>query len=348
MYIRTLICSVCAFAVTLTAADRVVLKNGDTLTGTVVKKDGDKLTLKSEFLGEVTMPWSAVQNLQSQERLTVTLPEGTRVAGPVSTSGDALQVTTASGPRQIPFATVGDIRNPAEQAKWERLEHPGVLELWAGFFDIGLALARGNARTDTLATNFNAARATRKSKLSLHFNQIRGTARIDNRTSIIASAIRGGWSYNHDLTPRVFLSSLNEYETDRFQQLDLRFVAGGGAGFKAIRTPRTTFSILGGGDYSRENFFNHFNRNSGEVNFGNDVSYKLNGSTSLTQSFRFFVNLSRTGEYRVNFDLGTVTAIKKWLGWQLSASDRLLSNPPFGRQRNDLLLSTGLRISFAK
>src|SRR3954466_247737 len=112
MYIRTLLCSVCAFAVTLTAADRVVLKNGDTLTGTVVKKDGDKLTLKSEFLGEVTMPWSAVQTLQSQETLTVTLPDGSPVAGPVSTSGDTLQVTTASGPRQVPFATVGAIRNP--------------------------------------------------------------------------------------------------------------------------------------------------------------------------------------------------------------------------------------------
>jgi len=56
MFFRTVLCSVCVFTATLTAADRVVLKNGDTLTGTVVKKVGDKLTLKSEFLGEVTMP----------------------------------------------------------------------------------------------------------------------------------------------------------------------------------------------------------------------------------------------------------------------------------------------------
>ena len=71
-------------------------------------------------------------------------------------------------------------------------------------------------------------------------------------------------------------------------------------------------------------------------------------ATSLTQSFRIFPNLSRTGEYRVNFDLGTVTTIKKWLGWQVTVSDRFLSNPVQGRQRNDLLLSTGFRVSFAR
>jgi hypothetical protein len=40
-------------------ADQVVLTNGDTITGSIIKKDGDKLTLKSEFLGEVAMPWSS-------------------------------------------------------------------------------------------------------------------------------------------------------------------------------------------------------------------------------------------------------------------------------------------------
>jgi hypothetical protein len=42
---------------------RLVLKNGDTLTGRVIQKDGAKLTLKSELLGEVSIPWAAVKSL---------------------------------------------------------------------------------------------------------------------------------------------------------------------------------------------------------------------------------------------------------------------------------------------
>ena len=76
--------------------------------------------------------------------------------------------------------------------------------------------------------------------------------------------------------------------------------------------------------------------------------HKFSPTTNMNQSFRMFPNLSNSGEYRVNFDIGAVTALKKWLGWHVTASDRYLSNPIFGRQRNDLLLSTGLRISFAK
>jgi putative salt-induced outer membrane protein len=329
-------------------ADQVVLKNGDTLTGSIVKKDGGKLTIKSEFLGEVSMPWSAVQSIRSDDPLTVELPGDERVVGKVATTGETLQVTTPSATRTAPLAQIGALRNPAEQRTWERLQHPGLLELWTGFFDFGLALARGNARTETLTNTFNATRVTRKDKLSVTFNQIYGSARIDNVNSVTASAIRGDWSYNRDLNPRLFVSTLNAYEHDRFQNLDLRFVAGGGFGVNAIKQPNTSLAFTGGGDYMRENFTLGIERDSAEANVGDDFLHKFSPTTSVTQVFRIFPNLSHSGEYRMNFDLGAVTALKKWLGWHVTASDRFLSNPVFGRQRNDILISTGLRVSFAK
>jgi hypothetical protein len=50
----------------------------------------------------------------------------------------------------------------------------------------------------------------------------------------------------------------------------------------------------------------------------------------------------------MNFDLSAVTLLKKWLGWHLTFSDRYLSDPVEGRLRNDVLLSTGFRLSFAQ
>jgi hypothetical protein len=38
----------------LLLADQVTLKNGDRVTGQIVKKDGDKLTVKSGLMGEVS------------------------------------------------------------------------------------------------------------------------------------------------------------------------------------------------------------------------------------------------------------------------------------------------------
>jgi len=41
-------------------ADQVTLKNGDRLTGEIVKSDGKTLLMKTEFAGEVNLKWDAI------------------------------------------------------------------------------------------------------------------------------------------------------------------------------------------------------------------------------------------------------------------------------------------------
>lgn len=57
-------------------------------------------------------------------------------------------------------------------------------------------------------------------------------------------------------------------------------------------------------------------------------------------------SLTDRGQYRLNSDLGTSTVLRRWLSWQLTFSDRYLSNPIPGRKSNDVLLTTGLRFAF--
>ena len=330
------------------AADQIVLTNGDTITGAIVKKDGDKLTIKSEFLGEVTMPWKAVKSLHSDSELTVVLPSGQAVKGKVATAGDELRVSAPGGAETAPLAAVTAVRNEPEQQRYERMLEPGILELWTGNFDIGLALARGNARSDALTTAFTASRVTNTDKIALYFNQIHATARANGETSTIASALRGGWKYNRNFGPRAFVTGFNDYEHDRFQDLDLRFVAGGGLGARLIKRENIQLDADAGVNYQRENVMDGPNRNSAEANFGDNLSYILSKTVSITQAMRMFTNLSDTGAYRMNFDLGSNTVLKKWLGWHVTASDRYVSNPLDKRQRNDFLLSTGFRLSFSR
>ena len=51
---------------------------------------------------------------------------------------------------------------------------------------------------------------------------------------------------------------------------------------------------------------------------------------------------------REEFDVVAATKLKAWLGWQVTYSDRYLSNPLPGLKKNDVLLSTGLRLTFGK
>jgi putative salt-induced outer membrane protein YdiY len=332
----------------LLLADQVTLKNGDKISGQIIKKDGDKLTVKSEFLGEVTIPWAAVTSITSDQDLAVVLPGDKTITGRVNTTDGKVRITAPGGEQTVAVAEVSAIRNPDEEKKFERMLRPGLLALWAGYFDLGLALARGNARATTLSTAFNASRVTRNDKTTLYFNELYSTATIAGKSAATADALRGGLSYDRKLHSRLFVNVFNDYEKDRFQNLDLRFVLGGGLGFSVIKSERTRLDILGGIDYNRSHFEALPIQSSAEAYFGDDWTYKLSGITALNQSFRIFPDITRSGEYRMNFDLGAATTLRKWLSWQLTASDRYLSDPVFGRRRNDVLLTTGFRVSFAR
>ena len=75
-------------------ADQVTLKNGDRLSGNIIKYDGKNLVLKSVLAGEVTIPWDNVTGVTSTQTLHVTLKDGQRVVGMVTTEGTKFQVAT--------------------------------------------------------------------------------------------------------------------------------------------------------------------------------------------------------------------------------------------------------------
>ena len=91
---------------------------------------------------------------------------------------------------------------------------------------------------------------------------------------------------------------------------------------------------------------NDMTRSIAGVTVGDDFMHKVGKSTVITQNLYFYPDLSDTGQYRGTFNFGTVTKINKWLGWQNSFGDVYVSDPPIGKKKNDILLSTGLNFSF--
>jgi putative salt-induced outer membrane protein YdiY len=248
----------------------------------------------------------------------------------------------------VPPADITALRNADEQRAYERLLQPGWGQLWAGTASVGFAGTSGNARTLTFTTGVNAARVTNTDKTSLYFNAIKASALVNGRSADTAQAVRGGIAYDHNLARRLFMNVFNDYEYDRFQNLDLRFALGGGLGFHALKSERSRLDLLGGADFNHSSFSTPLTRNSAELFWGDDYSLKLSAATSLVQSFRMFNDLTNTGSYRVNADIGASTRLSKWLTWNVSLSDRYLNRPAPGRKTNDLLYTTGLGITFAR
>jgi putative salt-induced outer membrane protein YdiY len=329
-------------------ADQIVLKNGDRLTGSIEKSDDKSLLIKTEFAGEVTVDWDAVQEINSSVPLHVSLSNGQTVVGTVTTSDGNLAVaTTNNGTVTEPKASVTKLMSEAGQAEYEKSLHPGLLEGWQGGANVGFGLTRGNSETKNLALAFTAARTGFHDKLSLYTNSIYATNDTPGATpSTTANSVQGGIRYDHDFTPRVFGYVGADFQTDALQTLDLRSVLGGGVGLHVIKNDRTTFDLLAGLDYTREKYTALPSRSFAALSVGEELSHKIGMNTVLTEKLYIFPNLNDTGEYRGAFNFATVTKISKWLGWQNAFSDIYVTNPPEGAKQNDILLTTGLNFSF--
>jgi len=334
-------------------ADQVVLRNGDRLTGTIEKSDDKSLVIKTEFAGEVTIQWAAIQDIKSEQPLHVELKEGNTVVGPVTSSDGKIEVSTkTSGNMEVPKDSIVVMRSDAAQAAWERLQHPGYLDGWEGGVNVGFGLTAGNSETKNLALAFTGTRTGLHDKLSLYAGSVYETNGLaPPGTRVTANTNKGGARYDRDITPRLFAFVNADFFTDALQDLNLRSVFGGGLGFHAIKTANTTLDFLGGIAYTRENYTQlaplpHLIHNFAAAQIGDEFMRKWRGSTVITQKAYFFPDFSDAGEYRATFDLGTVTKINKWLGWQNTFGDVYVTNPPEGKKKNDLVFTTGLNVTF--
>lgn len=331
-------------------ADQITLKNGDRVSGTIVTSDVKTLVMKTEYAGAVSIKWEFVQQIESSQPLYVGTKGGQVIVGPVTTSDDKLAVATKeSGSVPVAKADVTSLRNADEERKaeaaLERVQHPRLADLWSGSLDTGLGLVSGNSKSSNFTFALNAVRATTRDKITYYTTSAFARSTVNGVTATTAQSVAGGVRYDLNVRDKSFAFGTVDLFNDRFQALDLRTVLGAGGGYHEIKNARTSVDLLVGAAFNRE-FFTTFNRSSAEVLLGETFTRKLFASSGLTEALFFYPNLTSTGDFRSTFSLGLVTKLTGVLSWQTSFNDYYLSNPAPGKKSNDLLLSTGLRLTF--
>lgn len=156
-----------------------------------------------------------------------------------------------------------------------------------------------------------------------------------------------------NISPKVFVFGFTQFDSNEFQNLDLRNTIGGGFGYHVIDTANTKFDVFGGATFNQEYFSATppvppatvgtpaITRKSSELVIGETFNWKMNGRTTFTEPFSLYPNTTDLGEYRFSLDATAATKLKSWLSWQVTYSDRFL-----GKLRNDLILATGLRLTY--
>ena len=201
-------------------ADRIVLRNGDRITGEIISMEENMLKVKTFYAGKIMIQWEDVASIVAQKPLSVEIREKEHD----SVTDDfptimRLTVNSLTGKEGIPLERVERINVPKYR--------------YTGTTDIGGNRTEGN--TDTTAFNASAETTiwSRRHRLDLSgkyaFSQADG---IDT-----ANNARGTLRYDYFLTKRLFVTASEFLEQDQLQELDLRSTSGVGIGYQVIDTP---------------------------------------------------------------------------------------------------------------
>ena len=359
-------------------ADTVTLTDGTRFTGTATGLTGGKLSFTTAFAGAITIDWAHVASLTLDKPLLLVLsappakplgkpsarPSVPTAPSPLSVTalhrdGASFTITPATGTQTLPAARVVLLRTPAAQKDYEASLHPAWTHAWSGTANLNFAFARGNSNTTTAGSGITLARPTLHDKSTAYFNSLYTYDGIQNSTT--ANTSNAGLRYDHDsLFPHLFGYVSQDFNTNALQDLTLRSISGGGAGYHARNTPRQTLDLSGGLVWTHENYsaipaspteptaVPALTNNFVAINLGEQFTQKFGASSSLTEQGNLYPNMNQLGQFEANLTATLNTRINKILSWQTTLNDIEVTNPPPGTQDNDIILTTGLGFSFTR
>lgn len=226
-------------------ADTIKLKNGDVITGKVVKKETNKLIFETKYAGEIKVLWSEVATLSTDDAVNLVLKDDSnfnarlqkRSLGKVKAVNTGLQLSTELDMNQLAYI------NPSPEVSGKGVS-------WKGHANLGGAITQGN--TDTSVIRFDAE-AIARSKTN-RFTIGGYVNRAENNDIDTEFNSKGYMQYDHFLSKQWYLYANGSLEHDRFRDIKLRSSAGVGSGYQIYEQDDLNLSVEGGLNYVNTDF----------------------------------------------------------------------------------------------
>ncbi len=227
------------------AADEVLVRNGDRLSGDVIRQEKGWLRLETTYAGTVEIAWKDVREVRFDEPGQVLLDDETVLTvEAVSREGDRLTLHR-EGP--APAVTVDASRvKVIEPEAWE-LGQGGKFE---GRVNVALENDQGNSQSNEFDFDFRVNRRWRWHRVEsygeIEYDTTRGLDSSDNWTWMS--------NYNRLFRSRWYGSAFTLLKHDRFADLRLRFLLGPAAGYRFFDSEPLSLAVEVGVFYLNDDF----------------------------------------------------------------------------------------------
>jgi putative salt-induced outer membrane protein YdiY len=274
---------------TLTAETRLILGNGDSLRGQVVKVKNGVVHFDSEALGILTLPSTGVTIEETDSSKSVTR-----------------EILAAGGEESAAVPTEVDSPAPANQTDSDLQEEPlKKIPDWEKNVEFGLTMQSGRSEKMDVSGRFSAQRSVEQDQYRIRARYLYGETQSEKSTDQLESSFR----WRRDLNPRMFTQALTAYEYDDIKHINRDFSQSVGVGRKLYNLDTFSFSMGGGaiaryrdenGDPPRWNYM---------VDAFQDIDYKINSIFMVTQDANILVEPEDPDNYSLRLNAALIGKI---------------------------------------
>jgi hypothetical protein len=341
------LCFALALAAPLLAresTDVLVMNNGDRLTGTVKGLDAGTLYFSLPYVVQtLSVDWSEVAELRSQQSFIVKMQDGSVYTGTVNTAA-----APAGAPMRLEMVDPEgkQILLDRDQVVQVGQTSPRFFKRFTGGVNLGLSYSKGNQTTQYNLSGL-AAYPRERWTAQVGFNSVLSsssgaTASTRNQVNLIALHLLPWNQY--------FYGGLGSFLQSAEQGINVQTTLGGGIGRYLKNTNRTMISVLGGVSWQGTNYRQETvpigRQNVAAALIGANVSLFRFDKTNLNVSAMLLPALSEPGRVYFSTNASYYIKITGNLSWNITFYGGWDNRPPGGLPGSDYGTSSGLSWTF--
>ena len=322
------------------SADKVILENGDILTGNIVKVMDGKLTLKTDYSGPIEIQVSKIKKIYTDDPAEVHLSSGEVLKGKIETKEDGQVVVEKSAEREttsVDLKKIASINPPPKEGP-----------KWHGNVTAGGYIQSGN--TDRRGASFGAELLRRSEndrfKMRYIFNYADEDKQVTTRNNY------GEMKYDYFFTKKFYGFVGTELGNDKFNDTKLKVFVGPGIGYQFWDDPVKSLLFEAGFSYFNWNRYEGKDLDGIAARLGFDFRYNIFKWLNFTDRYVFYPTIGEGGMYfwrneaALNIPLGEIPSLGG--RWSLKFANILdfNSDPAPGYKKMDVQWIGGLQFSF--
>ncbi len=218
-----------------------------------------------------------------------------------------------------------------------KVKEPGAWDLSAA---VGFNLASGNINSNLLTAGFAAAREKDEDLYNFTLNGAQGEQEGETTQKFIRSTA----SYNKLLSDRFYAGAGASFISDDIAGVDYRGVLNPGIGYFVVKEEDVSLSFEAGPAYVWQKL--GVKTDFLAARAANEFKWKLSETAKVFQTAEYLLNTDQTEEYIVIGTVGIEATLTSALALVTSVQDRYNSVPAPGRESNDVIVTSALKVSF--